>query len=358
MRGLLTSLSIAGLCLLILGGLSQADAATVTIGPDLTAPLETSTFSCPIVGGCLYSQHSPSYTSPVTGAIVRWRVLRGYGPMALRVLNGNTAGATGAVVTPAAESLETFSTDLPIKVGERFGVELRLGVGGESRIGRTPPATSAVDFFAPSPASGEPASPSSYKEYELLLNVDIQPAPGITAITPASGPAAGGTTVVISGHDLTGATGVGFGSAPAASFSVDTETQITAHSPAVGAGGAAAVSVTTPAGSATSPTSFVYEAPVAVPVNPPPVNPAPVNPAPVNLAPVGPAPETPPSCVVPKLKRKKLQVSRLAVRAAGCTLGKITRRRRLATKGGRVVKQVPPAGSVVPAQTAVKIRLG
>jgi len=268
--------------------------------------------------------------------------------MALRVLSGNTAGATGTVVTPAAESLETFSTDLPIKVGERFGVELRLGAGGESRIGRTRPATSAVDFFAPSPASGEPASPSSYNEYELLLNVDIQQAPGITAITPASGPAAGGTTVVISGHDLTGATAVGFGSAPAASFSVDSETQITAHSPAVGAGGAAAVSVTTPAGSATSPTPFVYEAPVAVPVNPMPVNPAPV----------GPAPVTPPSCVVPRLKGKKLQVARLAVRAADCTLGKVTRRRRLTTKGGRVVQQVPPAGSVVPAQTAVKIRLG
>jgi hypothetical protein len=343
-RGLLASLSIAGLCLLILGGLSRADAATVTVGPDLTgAPLGITTFSCPIAEGCLYSQHSPNYSSPVTGAIVRWRVLRGYGPMALRVLNGNTAGATGTVVTPAAESLETFSTDLPIKAGERFGVELRLGAGGESRIGRTRPATSAVDFFAPSPASGEPASPSSYNEYELLLNVDIQPAPGITAITPASGPTGGGTTVVISGHDLTGATAVGFGSAPAASFSVDSETQITAHSPAVGAGGAAAVSVTTPAGSATSPTAFVYEAPVAVPVNP---------------APVGPAPVAPPSCVVPKLKGKKLQVSRLAVRAADCTLGKITRRRRLTTKGGRVVKQVPPAGSVVPVETAVKIRLG
>jgi hypothetical protein len=268
--------------------------------------------------------------------------------MALRVLNGNTAGATGTVVTPAAESLETYSSDLPIKAGERFGVELRLGVGGESRIGRTRPATSAVDYFAPSPASGEPASPASYNEYELLLNVDIQPAPGITAIGPASGPAAGGTTVVISGHDLTGATAVGFGSTPAASFSVDSETQITAHSPAVGAGGAAAVSVTTPAGSATSPTPFVYEAPVAVPVNPMPVNPAPVGPAPVK----------PPSCVVPKLKGKKLQVARLAVRAADCTLGKVTRRRHLTTKGGRVVKQVPPAGSVVPARTAVKIRLG
>ena len=52
--------------------------------------------------------------------------------------------------------------------------------------------------------------------------------PGFTAFTPNSGPIAGGTSVVITGHGFTGATGVTFGPFTAASFTVDSDTQITA----------------------------------------------------------------------------------------------------------------------------------
>ncbi|WP_280299848.1 beta strand repeat-containing protein, partial [Nocardia abscessus] len=58
------------------------------------------------------------------------------------------------------------------------------------------------------------------------------PTPALTTVVPNSGTAAGGTTVVLTGTDLTGATAISFGATPAASFTVDSATQITAVSPA------------------------------------------------------------------------------------------------------------------------------
>jgi hypothetical protein len=55
--------------------------------------------------------------------------------------------------------------------------------------------------------------------------------PFITSISPDNGPAAGGTSVVISGRNFTGATAVRFGTADATSFTVDSDTQISAVSP-------------------------------------------------------------------------------------------------------------------------------
>ncbi|MGH7649682.1 MAG: IPT/TIG domain-containing protein, partial [Gemmatimonadaceae bacterium] len=49
--------------------------------------------------------------------------------------------------------------------------------------------------------------------------------PTITSIVPATGSAAGGTSVAIVGTGLTGASAVAFGSAPATSFAVISDTQ-------------------------------------------------------------------------------------------------------------------------------------
>ena len=77
-------------------------------------------------------------------------------------------------------------------------------------------------------------------------------APVVTGIAPSSGPAAGGTTVTITGTGFTGATAVDFGTVAATSFVVDSDTQITATSPGESAG-AVDVAVTTAGGtSATS----------------------------------------------------------------------------------------------------------
>lgn len=61
--------------------------------------------------------------------------------------------------------------------------------------------------------------------------------PAVTAVSPAQGPEVGGSTVVITGGPFRvggvgGVTAVSFGGVPAASFSVDSDTQITAVAPA------------------------------------------------------------------------------------------------------------------------------
>lgn len=85
------------------------------------------------------------------------------------------------------------------------------------------------------------------------------PLPDLVSLLPTSGPTAGGTSVVLTGTDFTGATAVSFGGVAAASFTVDSSTQITAVTPALTAG-AKDVSVTTPYGTDTLAASFTASA--------------------------------------------------------------------------------------------------
>ncbi len=83
----------------------------------------------------------------------------------------------------------------------------------------------------------------------MVLRVkDVSFAPTVVYLQPTSGPVAGGTTVIMAGNRLTGATAVTFGGTNATSFRVDTDNQITAVAPAHAAE-TVDVQVTTPAGS-------------------------------------------------------------------------------------------------------------
>jgi hypothetical protein len=93
--------------------------------------------------------------------------------------------------------------------------------------------------------------------------------PAVTAIAPSSGQPSGGTQVNVTGTGFTGATGVNFGTTPAASFSVQSDTQLTAVSPADS--GTVDITVVTPAGaSAAAPSDrFTYgQPPVVNTINP------------------------------------------------------------------------------------------
>jgi DNA-binding beta-propeller fold protein YncE len=71
--------------------------------------------------------------------------------------------------------------------------------------------------------------------------------PSVTSVSPDCGPAAGGTTVVIAGSGFTGASVVDFGSTAASSYTVNSDTQVTATSPA-GSSGTVDITVTTSGG--------------------------------------------------------------------------------------------------------------
>ncbi|MEI9978433.1 MAG: IPT/TIG domain-containing protein [Edaphobacter sp.] len=82
------------------------------------------------------------------------------------------------------------------------------------------------------------------------------PAPAITGLSPAIGTPAGGTSVTITGTSFTGATAVNFGSTAAASFTVNSDTSITAVSPA--GTGTVDIAVVTPAGTSATVTADQY----------------------------------------------------------------------------------------------------
>ena len=75
--------------------------------------------------------------------------------------------------------------------------------------------------------------------------------PTVTSITPTSGPAAGGTTVTITGNNLSGATAASFGGVPG-TILTNSNTSITVTSPAGAVGTTVPVTVTTPSGTSGS----------------------------------------------------------------------------------------------------------
>ncbi len=99
-----------------------------------------------------------------------------------------------------------------------------------------------------------------YSDFDAYFKVIIDPpapVPTVTGISPDIGPTTGGTSVTITGTNFTGATGVSFGGTSAASYIVDSATQITATTPAHAAG-AVNVTVTTAGGTGTGAGLFTY----------------------------------------------------------------------------------------------------
>jgi uncharacterized protein with beta-barrel porin domain/carbon monoxide dehydrogenase subunit G len=94
--------------------------------------------------------------------------------------------------------------------------------------------------------------------YNLLVTGSAVPT--LTAVAPATGTTAGGTSVTLTGTNLTGATAVRFDGTAATGYTVNSATSITATTPAHAAG-IVNVSVTTPGGSATLTNSYTYAVP-------------------------------------------------------------------------------------------------
>lgn len=309
---------------------SAAQASTVTVGSVLPIAFSSSPFEqVKTQFNTALPESGANLVSPVNGAIVRWRVQGAKGgPFYLRVLHPNGSGAyaasgTSLPATPSGTGIETFSTNVPIRAGDLIGID---PTNGADEIGIAPVAGASFAFIAPPPLEGATLAPSGTEAgKELELSAEVQPAPAIAAIAPFSGSIAGGTTVTITGTNLTAASAVKFASTPATGFTVDSETQITGTAPPSLKPGTVDVSVTTLAG--TSPTvradSFTYTA-----------------------------------CVVPKLTGKRLKPSKNRLRQAGCKPGRVKKVHGATAKTGKVLKQNPKAGKVLAPGSKVNVRLG
>ncbi len=102
-------------------------------------------------------------------------------------------------------------------------------------------AAGTVDVIVTDPGGPSPATAADHFTFGNL--------PAVSSLSPTTGPAAGGTTVTITGTNLTGATGVAFGTKAATNLVVSSATSMTAVAPA--GTGTVDVTVTTPSGTST-----------------------------------------------------------------------------------------------------------
>jgi hypothetical protein len=320
---------------------AAAEAGIVTIGSLLSGTFKLNT-SCG--SSCTFSQRAlpgAQLTSPVDGAIVAWHMLSAAPGHSyrLRLLEAGPESKTVAVggsipASPAGFGLETFPTTLPIKAGQSIGLELDR----EGTIGFRATVGGIAANFSPALTDGSPATGVEITSTEYAFNAEVQPVPTVQDISPAFGPLRGGNRVRISGTDLEGAGGVRFGDVPAVDFAVDSETQITVVVPPRTDPATVPVSVTTVAGTATSPGVYAYER----------------QPGEEGGGQQGGGR----SCTVPKLRGMRLKAAKRSLRRAGCGTGRVTRRRGASARRAKVLRQKPRPGTVVPAGTKVAIKLG
>ncbi|BCK66142.1 hypothetical protein Srufu_000950 [Streptomyces libani subsp. rufus] len=162
--------------------------------------------------------------------------LSGISPNQGSTSGGNTVTLTGTNLTGATSV--TFGGTPAISVTVLSATQITAVV---------PAATAGpVDVTVTTPG-GISTLPKSY--------FYVSP-PVLAGVTPPSGPLSGGNTVTLTGTNLIEATAVRFGATPATSFTVVSDTQITAVVPA-GAAGLSSVTVTTVGGTSNS-VSYTY----------------------------------------------------------------------------------------------------
>jgi RHS repeat-associated protein len=161
----------------------------------------------------------------------------GQPPAVLAVTQATPASASIAGAIPVTITGTGFSEATGVKFGDRAATAVT--VVSDTAITALAPAhpAGAVDIVVSGPAGSSPTSTADGFTY---LGT-----PGITALSPAAGPTAGGTTATITGAGFTGATQVAVG-AVGATFKVVSDSQISVTLPP--GSGTVALSVRTPAG--------------------------------------------------------------------------------------------------------------
>lgn len=329
LTNLLRATPIAALSLLV--SVSQAVAAPATIGQ--LAPPSPPT-ACNGSGELIQTAVAAgnAYTVPTAGVITSWstNAATGTGQMFKMKLFRLVSGTTYAIVAHdgprplASGAFNEFAVNIPVQAGDVLGMHEYASAMVPNACTFTTGLMGDVYGFAGSdPDDGAPQTfPLIDFNSNARLNISatLSLPPGITSISPSSGSISGGTSVTVSGHDFSGATAVRFGSVPASSITVNSDTQLTAVSPPASAPGPVDLRVST--GGGTTPVvaadSFTYTA-----------------------------------CVVPKVKGKRLRAGKRKLRRADCKLGKVK-----GPRSGKVKKQRPKPGTVLPPGSTVKVTLG
>jgi hypothetical protein len=227
---------------------------------------------------------NPTFTASADGRSLTFRTVAQNGDARGRIILSTATGISVESPQPFTYALPgapAVTAVTPASIPERGGVRVRVTgtdlsfaevfLDGQY-VPREPRTNDGVLIFvapahAPGPAqlllSGNGDAPVQ------TLTYTATPAPAITALTPATGPAGGNTAVRLTGTDLTGTTSVTVGGATVPFTLATNRRALSFRTPAHAAGDVPVV-VTTPAG-ASAPASFTYTptpAPVVTALSP------------------------------------------------------------------------------------------
>ncbi|MGX9774013.1 IPT/TIG domain-containing protein [Janthinobacterium aestuarii] len=181
-----------------------------------------------------------------------------------------TTLTAGGLATPYSQQMSTANGTAPYTyVVESGALPTGLNLSSSGLLSGTPTALGTYNFVIKSTdVTGGNGPYNTSRSYSMVINA--QPPPTITGVTPASGPASGGTAVTITGTGFTGVTALKFGANNGVAVTVVNATTMTATSPA---GSAGTVNVTVTAAGGTSATDaanqFTYiPAPTVTSISP------------------------------------------------------------------------------------------
>ena len=355
------------LWLLLLLGASGAN-ASVTLGPALPAVPPPSSYGCGSAETATFSNASLAAgtglaTSPINGVVVQWRAWveadsSQPGP-SLRIVRPTGGGAftgagTSAPVAPYRGAGGPFTARLPIKAGDRIGIELScVGMSGPL-VGAVDESADSFSYWNPGLVDGAMLGLQPFSTQAMagvLVNAEVEPDADGDGFgdetqdfcdTDAStqGPCRSPGSLTFSGGNSPQSVTLSNTSPdtalPVSSITASPEFVVTSNScgASIAAGASCQVGVTFQPTGGGARSGGLAIADIA-------------NGSPQEVALMGVA------CVVPNLKGRRLRKVRRALRGGDCRLGRAKGR-----KGDRVKKQGPKPGKVLPADSKVNVKLG
>ena len=236
----ITGTGFSGATAVTIGG-TAATSFTVVSDTSITAitPAYASAGSVNLVitapGGTLTETSAFTYTAPTPTFT------------SISPTSGTTAGGTTISITGTG-----FSGATAVTIGGTAATSFTV-VSDTSITAITPAHASAGSVNLVITAPGGTLTETSAFTYTATTTI-----PTVTAISPIYGPVSTSTTITITGTGFTGATAVTIGGTAATSFSVVSNTSITATTPASSTIGQVDVLVTTPSGTSSSVTGDKY----------------------------------------------------------------------------------------------------
>ncbi|MNW94848.1 IPT/TIG domain protein [compost metagenome] len=239
-----------------------------------TLPLGITVSSSGVISGTVKATGSFAFGIKVTDATAGTPqvVIKNYSvTVAIPILSITpTVLTAGGLATPYSEQMSTANGTEPYTyVVESGALPAGLNLSSSGLLSGTPTALGTYNFVIKSTdVTGGNGPYNTSRSYSMVINA--QPPPTITGVTPASGPASGGTAVTITGTGFTGVTALKFGANNGVAVTVVNATTMTATSPA---GSAGTVNVTVTAAGGTSATDaanqFTYiPAPTVTSISP------------------------------------------------------------------------------------------